>query len=307
MQKLIPNVWCNRSAEPASQYYEEVFQTTGLPVSTVIEARYPETDLPDFQKEFAGQPVTVNVEIAGYLITLINAGDEFRPSPGVSFMLNFDPRFFDGDADKAKSALKKVWEMFSEEGKELMPLGEYPFCPLYGWVEDKFGVNWQLFFKDPESDPRPFIMPSMMFDGPAQDRAQEAAEFYVSLFAEYGEGAAVGTTFPYSEDTGKAAAGALAYGDFRIGDQWFSIMDNGSGQDHGFGGISLLIQCEDQAEIDRLWDAMSAVPEAEQCGWLKDKFGMAWQVVPANLEELMERPDAFQHMMQMKKLVIADF
>ena len=52
---------------------------------------------------------------------------------------------------------------------------------------------------------------------------------------------------------------------------------------------------------------MSAVPEAEQCGWLKDKFGMAWQVVPANLEELMERPDAFQHMMQMKKLVIADF
>lgn len=307
MQKIIPNVWCNRSAEAVAALYEEVFSAAGFQVSSVVESRYPETDLPDFQKEFAGQPVTINVTINGYLLTLINAGDEFRPSPGVSFMLNFDPRFFSDDATKAQDALKNVWEKFKSEGKELMPLGEYPFCPLYGWVEDKFGVNWQLFFKDPESDSRPLIMPSMMFDGPAQDRAQEAAEFYVSLFKQDNESAEMGTTFPYSEPTGKADAGALAYGDFRIADQWFAIMDNGSGQDHGFGGVSLLIQCEDQEEIDRLWDAMSAVPEAEQCGWLKDKFGMAWQVVPANLEELMQRPDAFQHMMEMKKLVIADF
>ena len=117
----------------------------------------------------------------------------------------------------------------------------------------------------------------------------------------------MGNTFKYPEASGKAKEGSLAFGEFRIGDQWFVVMDNGSGQDHGFGGVSLLVNCADQEEIDFLWDSLSAEPEAEQCGWLKDKFGMAWQIVPANLEELVQRPDAFAHMMQMKKLVIADF
>ena len=102
-------------------------------------------------------------------------------------------------------------------------------------------------------------------------------------------------------------AGALAFGEFRVGDQWFVVMDNGSGQDHGLDGISLLVNCADQEEIDLLWDALSADPGAEQCGWLKDQFGMSWQIVPANLEELLQRPDAFVHMMQMNKLVIDDF
>ena len=121
------------------------------------------------------------------------------------------------------------------------------------------------------------------------------------------DSAEVGNTFKYPEHSGKAEAGALAFGEFRVGDHWFVVMDNGSGQDHGFGGVFLLVNCADQEEIDFLWGSLSAEPAAEQCGWLKDKFGMAWQIVPANLEELIQRPDAFAHMMQMKKLVIADF
>lgn len=97
------------------------------------------------------------------------------------------------------------------------------------------------------------------------------------------------------------------FSDFRIGDQWFTAMDSGVEQDFSFTcGMSLEVQCEDQAEIDRLWDALSAVPAAEQCGWLVDAFGVNWQIVPANMGELMERPGSFQHLLAMKKIVIAD-
>ena len=68
--------------------------------------------------------------------------------------------------------------------------------------------------------------------------------------------------------------------------------------------MSIEVGCADQAEIDRVWDALSAVPEAEQCGWLVDPFGVNWQVVPENMGELMQRPDAFAHMMPMKKIII---
>ena len=85
-------------------------------------------------------------------------------------------------------------------------------------------------------------------------------------------------------------------------------MDSGVEQPFTFSpGVSLSVQCADQAEIDRLWDALSAVPEAEQCGWLVDRAGVSWQIVPANMAELMAKPDAFAHMMPMKKLIIADF
>ncbi|WJZ06843.1 3-demethylubiquinone-9 3-methyltransferase [Corynebacterium glaucum] len=161
---------------------------------------------------------------------------------------------------------------------------------------------------DSGAAPRPFIMPAVMFDGPAQDRAEEAAEFYVKLFnSSSGQEAEVGGISRYPERTGKAEAGALAFGEFRVGDQWFVVMDNGSGQDHGLRGISLLVNCEVQKEIDFFWDSLSADSDAENCGWLKDKFGMSWQIVPVNHAELLRHPNAFAHMMEMKKLVIADF
>lgn len=98
------------------------------------------------------------------------------------------------------------------------------------------------------------------------------------------------------------------FGEFRIGEQWFAVMDSGAEMVAQFScGVSLEVSCADQAEIDRLWSALSYVPEAEQCGWLVDPFGLSWQIVPENMEELMARPGAYEHMMSMKKLVIAEF
>lgn len=307
-QRITPNIWFNGNAEQGGEFYARAFGDVGVEASTTVDARYPSDGLLDFQQHMAGAALTVEVTIAGTRLTLINAGPEFRPNPSISFMLNFDPLMFGGDDAATRERIAALWAALAEGGKEMMGLGEYPFSPYYGWVEDRHGVSWQLMLTDPEGEPRPFIIPALMFDGESQNKAAEASDFYVSLFADSPGGSAVGTRAPYGAPTGDASADALAFGEFRIGDQWFVGSDNGSGVDHPFScGVSLLVECEDQAEIDRLWDALSAVGEAEQCGWLVDRYGVNWQIVPANLRELMRRPHAYEHMMRMKKLVIDEF
>ncbi|MGO1594753.1 MAG: VOC family protein [Ancrocorticia sp.] len=310
-QRIIPNIWYNGNAEAAAAFY-----ATAIPfASAEVESRYPLDGLPEFQEHLAGAPLVVALKLHRIRLTLINAGPEFRPNPSISFMLNFDPLLFEDGSNlpkvamgAARESLTNTWNNLSEGGIVRMELGEYPFAKLHGWVEDRFGVNWQLMLTDPEGEPRPFLIPSLLFTHEAQDKAAEASDFYVSLFRESRGRSGIGLRYPYGVPTGPASAEALAFGEFRIGNQWFVGNDDGAGHDFTFSeGVSLEVQCGDQAEIDRLWEALSAVPEAEECGWLKDRYGVSWQVVPDNLAELMERPDAYHHMLSMKKLIIDDF
>lgn len=304
VQRIVPNIWCNGNAEEAGEYYARTFENA----SFEVESRYPETGLLDFQQPLAGQPLTVALTIAGYRFTLVNAGNEFHPNPSLSFMLNVDPLLFDSDEFLARASLEKMWHGLVDGGRVLMPLGEYPFSPLYGWVEDRFGVSWQLILTDPAGEPRPFILPALLFGEAAQDRAGEAVDHYLHRFRGFPGGAAPGTRVLYPEPHGSAAAGSVQFSDFRIGEQWFVAMDAAAPQEESFTpGLSLEVRCDGQEQIDALWNALSAVPEAEQCGWLVDRFGVSWQIVPANMGELMLRPGAFERMLQMKKLVIADF
>ena len=298
MQKIIPNIWCDHNAAEMAAFYTEAF-----PGATAdVTARYPAEGLPGFQSEFAGAELAIEVEVDGYRLTLINAGPEFRPNSTVSVMVNFDPLLFGGDADAARRGLDDLWAKLSDGGRTMMELAEYPFSPRYGWLQDRFGVNWQLIFG--EGEPRPFLMPSLLFAGEAQNRAREAVDFYVDLFGRSG----IGTVAEYPEQTGPAPAGAIMYSDFQLEGQWFTAADSGEEMGETFTpGVSLEVRCRDQAEIDRLWNALSAVPEAEQCGWLVDRFGLSWQIVPENMGELMRRPGAYARMLDMHKLVISDF
>lgn len=306
-QKIVPNIWCNRTAEQAGSFYAEAFRGAGFDAGSTVSARYPSEGLPEFQADFAGEALVVDVTVEGTQLALVNAGPEFSPNPSISFMVNFDPLMFGGDVAEARRRLDALWARLAGEGYVMMPLGEYPFAEHYGWVEDRFGVSWQLMLTRPEGDPRPLIIPALMFDGPAQNRAAAAARRYVELFAGVPGGSAIGTQSPYGQESGDATAEALAFGEFRIGDQWFMASDNGSGMSHGFTcGVSLQVKCEDQAEIDALWEGLTAVPEAEQCGWLADEFGVSWQIVPANMGELMRGEDSYANLMGMSKIVIAD-
>lgn len=149
------------------------------------------------------------------------------------------------------------------------------------------------------------ITPNLWFNG----NALEAAEYYESVFPD-GKITSV-ERYPNSVEEGLAdfqleLAGKPLTVAFEILGMKFVGINAGS-EFQLSEAVSFQIDCEDQAEIDSYWEKLSAVPEAEQCGWCKDKFGLSWQIVPKNMGELMKRPDAFAKMMQMKKLVIEDF
>lgn len=298
-QKITPNIWFNGNAKEAVDHYVSIF-----PNSEIIETQYypktKEEGLADFQLDMAGKELVIDFRLADLRFTAINAGGEFKPNASISFFVNFDP----SRDDQARQHLDELWEKLVDGGTVFMELDSYPFSERYGWVQDKYGVSWQLILTDPEGDDHPTIIPSLLFSGENTNRAKEAMEYYVSIFQD----SEIGLTAPYETDTGPAKAGSLMYGDFKLANEWLTMMDSAVEMDAPFTeGISLLIACKDQAEIDYFWDKLSTIPEAEQCGWCKDQFGVSWQVVPENMGELMKKPDAYSKMMQMKKLVIADF
>lgn len=295
MQKIVPNLWFQGNAKEGVEFYEHALPNTRLTDSS----NYPSEGLLDFQKDFAGELLSAVLDIDGYQVVLINAGTEFKPNPAISFLLNFDPSL----DQNAKATLQGVWDRLSQGGTILMPLDEYPFSKYYGWVQDRYGVSWQLMLTNPEGEPRPFVTPALMFGGQAQNRAMEAVNYYIATFSDSG----LGNVVPYEHPSAPATSGSVMYSDFTLQGQWFSAMDSGVEQDFSFTpGVSLMVNCKDQEEIDRLWETLSVVPEAEQCGWCMDQFGMSWQIAPVDIEDLMKQPGAFERMLQMKKLDIAE-
>lgn len=146
------------------------------------------------------------------------------------------------------------------------------------------------------------ITPNLWFD----HNAKEAVDFYVSVFPD---SEIINTSYYPTEglaDFQKEFAGKVLTIDFELGGQRFTAIN--AGPEFKFNeAISFVVVCEDQEEIDYYWEKLSSSPENEQCGWCKDKYGLSWQIVPANIDELVKNPDGFQAMMKMKKIVIADF
>lgn len=149
------------------------------------------------------------------------------------------------------------------------------------------------------------ITPNLWFD----HNAKEAVDYYLTVFPD---SKLLNTIYyPASAEEGLAGfqqdmAGKELVIDFELFSQQFSAIN----ADDTFKlseAVSFVVTCKDQEEIDYYWGKLSSVPESEQCGWCKDRFGLSWQIVPENMGELMQRPDAYAKMMQMKKLVIADF
>lgn len=289
MQKIVPHLWFDTQAVEAANFYTATFPNTKITHQSKIK------DTP------SGDCDIVGFEIEGYNFMAISAGPFFKINPSISFMLNFDP----SKNEKAEQSLKTLWEKLINGGKALMPLQEYPFSKLYGWVEDKFGVSWQLILTNPEGEARPFIIPSLLFVGDVCGKAEEAIDFYLSIF----ENAKKGTVARYPEGMEPDKEGTIMFSDFMLEQQWFAAMD--SAHEHKFvfnEAVSLMVNCKDQKEIDYFWENLSAVPDAEQCGWVKDKFGVSWQIVPENMNELLSKnPEKTTPvMLNMKKIIIDD-
>src|SRR5690606_27215564 len=149
------------------------------------------------------------------------------------------------------------------------------------------------------------IIPNLWFNG----NAEEAINYYVSLFPD---SKVIATEYyPKSQDEGLAdfqteLAGKVLSIDYELCGQRFTAINAGPGFKFS-EAISFAVSCKDQEEIDYYWEKLSSVPEAEQCGWCKDKYGLSWQIVPENIAELMKKPDAFKKLMKMHNLVIDEF
>lgn len=292
MQKIVPNLWFDTEAKEAADFYCAAFPNSKI-LSTVVL-----TDTP------SGDTDLVTFNLNGQDFMAISAGPLFKVNPSISFMLNFDP----SQDVEAEAHLKELWSKLLDGGTVLMPLQEYPFSKQYGWVQDKFGVSWQLILTDPTGDARPFMVPSLMFSGDNTNKAEAAMQFYLSVF----KNTKSGIVARYTEDAGPAKSGSLMFADFVLENQWFAAMDSGVDQSFAFNeAISLMVNCDTQEEIDYYWQKLSAVPEAEQCGWLKDKFGVSWQISPTILNDMMNKgtpeqvASVTQAFLKMKKFDIA--
>ena len=149
------------------------------------------------------------------------------------------------------------------------------------------------------------ITPNLWFDG----NAQEAVEFYTSVFPD---SKIISTEYyPNSAEEGLAdfqanMAGKVLTVEFEILDMRFIAIN--AGPEFKFNeSVSFMVPCKDQAEIDYFWEKLSKVPESEQCGWCKDQFGLSWQIVPENMDELMKKPGAFKTLMNQHKIVISEY
>jgi predicted 3-demethylubiquinone-9 3-methyltransferase (glyoxalase superfamily) len=296
MQKIIPHLWYDKEAVEAAKFYTSVFPDSKI-TSTSVLRNTP-----------SGDCDIVGFELWNHKFMSISAGPYFKFTPAISFIVNFDPLFF-GSSDKAaREKIDEIWGKLIDGGKALMEIGEYPFSKRYGWVMDKYGLSWQLMLTDAAGEQRPPIIPSLLFVGNKCGKAEEAINFYLSVF----KNAQAGSLHRYPAGMEPDKEGTVMFADFTLEDSWFAAMDSAHKHNFDFNeAVSLLVNCNDQAEIDYYWQKLSAVPEAEQCGWLKDKYGVSWQINPNVMDEMFAKGSqeqidrVTQAFLPMKKMDIA--
>lgn len=261
MKKIINHIWFDKEAREAVEFYKDVFKDVII------------NDITTLHNTPSGDADIVSLSIYNQDFMFLNGGPIFKVNPSISFFVNIP----------TKEEISDIWEKLIVEGEAMMPLGSYPFSDWYGWVQDKYGISWQLILAKNQIDQ--IIIPSFLFVNDQAGKAEEAMKFYASIFKD----SEVYTPAYYGPNQEPEIEGALAYGEFRLKDQKFVAMDSFKNHKFNFNeAVSLIIDCENQEEIDYYWDKLSAVPEAEQCGWLKDKYGVSWQVTPASLGDMLK-------------------
>ena len=281
MNTIVPHLWFDKEAKQAAELYVSLFDNSRIVSSSVIN------DTP------SGDAETVDFELAGLPFAAISGGPFFKFTPSVSLMV----------ACASASEVDALWNVLIQGGKEMMPLDEYPFSPRYGWLEDRYGLGWQLMLTEGDQ-PAQKITPNLLFSGPAAGKAEEAVRYYTNVFPN----AKVDRISHYAEAEVKDKANYIG---FELLGKRLSAMDNTYEVDYTFNeAFSLMVLCDTQEQIDYYWDKLSRVPEAEACGWLKDQYGVSWQIVPRALGEMMENGDEQQvrrvteAFLQMKKFDI---
>lgn len=247
---VIPCIWCDDDARGAADLYVAAFPDSRITSET---------------------PFMMGFELNGRPLLAMNGGPRYRPNPRLSLF-----GFFDSEEE-----VNRAHGILVEGGSELMPLGAYPWSPRYAWIEDRFGVSWQLMVRG-QGDDVDAVVPCLMFTGETYGRAREAMERYARIFPDSGPGSITAN-----------ADGTVLHGRFRVNGADVIAMDSGGAHAFDFTeGMSLFVFADTQDEIDRYWDGLIADGgEESRCGWLKDPYGVSWQIIPSVLPVLMKDPE----------------
>lgn len=272
-QQITPCLWFNGQAKEAATLYCSVFANA---------------------KIASQSPIVTEINVSGQSITLLDGGPMFQPNPSISFYYICDK----------EQEFDSIWNAFSKEGIVRMPVDKYPWSEKYGWITDQYGISWQLDLGK-INDVGQKITPCLLFTGKQYGRADEAIAFYSSIF----KNAEVDGILRYTANELPDKEGKVKHAQIRLNDQKFMLMESAAPHNFTFSeGISLTIHCKTQEEIDYYWEKLTESGEESMCGWLKDKFGVSWQIIPTVLGKLMSDPakagKAAQAFMAMRKLNI---
>ena len=283
-QKITTHLWFDKEAREAAEVYTTAFKGSKITFSGTL------------RNTPSGSVDTVTIDLFGQEVSLISAGPAFKFTPAISFLV----------ACASREEVDALWKVLSQGGSERMGLGEYPFSKWYGWIEDRYGLSWQLMLTDRPVSQR--ITPTLMFAGDVLGKAEQAVKAYVSVFHK----SAVGDIARYGKGDEPDKEGTVRHAAFTLEGQGFAAMDSARVRGITFTeGISFIVNCENQDEVDYYWGKLSAVPQAETCGWLKDKYGVSWQIVPVVLPMMLRDHDEERvarvtaAFLKMKKLDIA--
>lgn len=273
MNSIYPCLWFDTDIKQISDYYCGIFKNA-------------------IHK--SNNPITSYFSLMGTPFLALNGGPKYKVNAAISYYV------YCGDEPE----IERLYAELLLEGKILMPLNKYPWSEKYAWIEDKYGVNWQLDVASIDSDQK--ILPSMLFVNEKMNKLKEAINFYTHIFPN--SNTVIESPCPPEMNM---ATDAILFAQYKLSGFLMNSMSSSHPHEFDFTpGNSFVVECDSQQEIDHYWDKLGEGGTYNKCGWLDDKFGVSWQIVPAILGSLMSDPAKAQKVMEafmkMDKFIIAD-
>ncbi len=280
MAQLGTCLWFDQQGDDAAKFYTNLFPSSRITRS----GKYGSQTAPVIGRT-PGTTMAVEFNIANAIVMALNGGPIFKATPGLSFFVTC--------TDEAE--INSLWKSLSEGGTVRMRLDKYPWADRYGWTSDRFGVEWQLILTPNSTGEK--IASSFLFVDELFGRGEEAIKHYMSIFPNSKIQA-----ISHDEKTKTVMHGA-----FTLNGQDFKLMEGPGTHSWKFNeATSIVVFCDTQDEIDYYWSKLLAGGSESQCGWLKDKYGVSWQIVPSFMGALMADEKNVDKIMQvvfpMKKI-----
>ena len=241
--KIFPCIWFGHDINKAVNFYRDTFTSSKIKHETSVATVF---------------------EIEDFTIVALGGVSAKRPNATMSFYVMCE----------TEEEINTIWEKLADNGNILLPFETYPWSTKYGWVEDEYGVSWQLSLGE-ISDMGQKITPMLMYSGSQYGKAEEAINLYASIFKK----SEIKFLLRY-QGRAEFQNGKISHGQFSLLGKNLAAMDNPSSQDLSFStGNSIVVNCDTQAEVDYYWNMLTDDEVKSRNGWLKDRFGLSWQIV----------------------------